>query len=59
MANDSLMFNILHFKWVKVHFIALLLSGCSVVQWLPSSACERVTYDRVGNKVTVLAECTL
>jgi hypothetical protein len=53
------MFNILYFKWVKVHFIVLLLSGCSVVQWLPSSACERVTYDRVGNKVTVLAECTL
>jgi hypothetical protein len=35
------------------------ITACSLVQWLPSSSCERVTYDRVGNKVTVLAECTL
>jgi hypothetical protein len=61
MANDSLKslpkYN-LHKKRI-VLFVLLTLSGCSLVQWLPSSSCERVTYDRVGNKVTVLAECTL
>jgi hypothetical protein len=39
--------------------ISLFLCSCSIVQFLPSSSCERVTYDRVGSKVTVLAECTL
>jgi hypothetical protein len=39
--------------------LCVMLGGCSIVQFLPSSSCERVTYDRVGNKVTVLAECTL
>jgi hypothetical protein len=44
---------------ISVLILVACLSGCSLVQWLPSSSCERVTYDRVGNKVTVLAECTL
>jgi hypothetical protein len=35
------------------------LSGCSLVQWLPSSSCEKVKYERVGNKVKVNAECEI
>lgn len=37
----------------------IILSGCSIVQWLPSSACEYVSYERVNNKVEVVASCTL
>jgi hypothetical protein len=41
--------------------IALILtaciSGCSLVQWLPSSSCEEVTYQRIKNKVEVYARC--
>jgi hypothetical protein len=33
------------------------LSGCSLVQWLPSSACEHVMYERTGNSVEVYAQC--
>lgn len=37
--------------------IALLCTGCSVVQWLPTSACDYVKYERIGNDVTVDAKC--
>jgi hypothetical protein len=33
------------------------LAGCSLVQWLPSSACDKVIYERVARNVTVYAEC--
>lgn len=35
----------------------ILLTSCSVVQWIPSSACEHVLYERTGADVTVKAEC--
>lgn len=35
----------------------LVLPGCSLVQWLPTSSCEYVEYLRVGDQVTVKAEC--
>jgi hypothetical protein len=53
------MFNKLYLKRLNVYFIALLLSGCSIVQLLPSSSCETVTYERVARNVTVYAECRL
>jgi hypothetical protein len=37
--------------------LALSLSGCSIVQWLPSSACEYVSYERIDNQVHVRADC--
>jgi hypothetical protein len=37
--------------------LALLLSGCSLVQFMPSSACEYINYERIGDKVTLKAEC--
>lgn len=37
----------------------ILLSGCSLVQWLPSSACDYVEYKRVTSHVTVYAECDI
>lgn len=37
--------------------LCVMLGGCSLVQWLPSSSCERVTYERVSRNVTVYAEC--
>lgn len=56
------MFNKLHFTPLNVRFVALMalyvmLSACSIVQWLPSSACEKVLYERVARNVTVYAEC--
>jgi hypothetical protein len=36
-----------------------MLSGCSIIQWLPSSDCEYVSYERKGNKVEAVASCTL
>jgi hypothetical protein len=35
----------------------LLSTGCSIVQWIPSSNCDYVEYIRVGNEVNVKAEC--
>lgn len=37
--------------------LAVLLTGCSLVQWLPSSNCDYVEYKRVSRDVTVYAEC--
>jgi hypothetical protein len=34
-----------------------MLGGCSLVQWLPSSSCEEVTYQRLKNQVEVYARC--
>lgn len=44
---------------MKILLITLLitLSGCSIVQWLPSSACEYVSYERIDNQVHVKADC--
>lgn len=39
--------------------VSMLLAGCSVVQWIPSSACEHVKYERHGADVKVQAECRL
>jgi hypothetical protein len=43
------------------NLIALILlaclSGCSLVQWLPSSSCEEVIYQRLNNQVEVYARC--
>jgi hypothetical protein len=36
--------------------LASLLAGCSIVQWMPSSACDQVQYTRVGDEVEVHAE---
>lgn len=44
------------FVWL---LIATALCSCSMVQWLPSSACEYVKYERIGNKATVAAECAV
>lgn len=44
---------------MTVTVAALALSGCSLVQWLPSSSCEHVKYERVGNQVEVEASCRL
>lgn len=32
------------------------VEGCSLVQYMPSSDCEKVEYKRVGNKASVKAE---
>lgn len=40
-------------------WLLILLTGCSLVQWLPSSACEQVNYQRLGNEVEVYAKCTV
>lgn len=39
--------------------MCLGLSGCSLVQWMPTSACEYVKYERVENYVEVEAQCTV
>jgi hypothetical protein len=36
---------------------AILSTGCSLVQFLPSSSCEYVEYIRVGDQVEVKASC--
>lgn len=36
-----------------------ICSGCSLVQWLPSSSCEYVKYERVQNQVHAEVDCTL
>ncbi len=35
----------------------LALNGCSLVQWLPSSSCDYVRYERIGQEVEVEALC--
>jgi uncharacterized protein YceK len=44
---------------MKLLLVTLLvtLSGCSLVQWLPSRSCEYVKYERIKNDVQVQAEC--
>ena len=37
--------------------IPIVLNGCSLVQWLPSSDCSHVRYERVGSQVEVEASC--
>jgi hypothetical protein len=37
----------------------LALTNCSLVQWLPSSSCEHVKYERSGNQVEVEASCSV
>jgi hypothetical protein len=37
--------------------LCVTVSGCSLVQWLPSSACEEVIYQRIGNQVEAYARC--
>lgn len=46
---------------IKISALILVanLAGCSLVQWLPSSSCEEVTYQRLKNKVEVYARCTV
>jgi hypothetical protein len=34
----------------------LLLSGCSLVQHMPSADCAHVKYERWGNEAMVIAE---
>lgn len=41
----------------SVLILILLLSGCSLVQWLPSSSCEYVKYERIKSDVYVEALC--
>jgi hypothetical protein len=36
---------------------SITLNGCSMVQWLPSSSCEHVKYERTGDYVEVDAQC--
>jgi hypothetical protein len=49
--------NYLHTSLLICLFFAVLSTGCSLVQWLPSSACEYVEYVRVGDQVEVKASC--
>jgi uncharacterized protein YceK len=44
---------------MKLLLVTLLvtLSGCSLVQWMPSSSCDHVKYERIKNDVQVQAEC--
>jgi len=44
---------------MRIFILSLFLSGCSIVQLLPSSACEYVNYERTQNHVEVIASCTL
>lgn len=37
--------------------LAACLSGCSLVQWLPSSSCEYVKYERTKDVAHVEALC--
>jgi hypothetical protein len=39
--------------------LVALISGCALVQWLPLSSCEKVKYERVGNKVKANMECEI
>jgi metal-sulfur cluster biosynthetic enzyme len=39
--------------------LCLTLSGCSLVQLLPSSSCHHIEYVRVDNVVNVKAECEI
>jgi hypothetical protein len=41
---------------MKTLFLALLLSGCSLVQYMPSADCNHVKYERKGNTADVIAE---
>jgi hypothetical protein len=36
--------------------LASLLARCSIAQWMPSSACDYVKYERIQDTVSVNAE---
>lgn len=42
---------------MRIILLCLLLSGCSLVQWLPTSNCQKVEYIRIDTHVSVKAEC--
>ncbi len=44
-------------KTLLVLTIVITITGCSIVQWLPSSACDYVSYERIDNQVHVKADC--
>jgi uncharacterized protein YceK len=46
-------------KRMLIILLAVMLSGCSLVQWLPSSSCEHVKYERIGRQVEVEASCSV
>jgi metal-sulfur cluster biosynthetic enzyme len=50
--------NIKYMRYV-ICALCLTLSGCSLVQLLPSSSCQYVEYVRVDNVVNVKAVCNI
>ena len=44
---------------MKALVLCMFITGCSAVQWIPSSACEQVKYERVNSHVTIAAECNI
>jgi hypothetical protein len=45
---------------MKYILLSLLLSSCSLVQYIPSTtACHEVHYDRIGNDVELNAKCKI
>jgi hypothetical protein len=41
---------------MRIFLLSLLLSGCSLVQYMPSADCSHVKYERWGNEAMVIAE---
>lgn len=52
-------YNRLFLRGLTLTIAALVLSSCAVVQWLPTSSCEYVKYERDGSQVEVEAKCRL
>ena len=43
---------------IKIILLSVFLSGCSLVQWIPSTtACDEVDYNRKGSQVVIKAKC--
>lgn len=43
-------------KTILMALAICLLTGCSLVQYMPSADCEHVKYERTGNTAKVVAE---
>ena len=50
-------YNRLFLTGLYLTIAAIALNGCSVVQWLPTSSCEHVKYERTHDYVKVEAQC--
>lgn len=44
-------------KLLILGLVLLGLTSCSLVQWMPTSDCQEIYYQRIDNEVSLEAKC--